>query len=59
MVNTSFNERGEPMVCTAEDAFRAFMRTDIDILIIGDTAITREQIQHLDPTDFATRFERD
>ncbi|MEO0468196.1 MAG: carbamoyltransferase N-terminal domain-containing protein [Bacteroidota bacterium] len=59
LVNTSFNERGEPMVCTAEDAFQAFMRTGIDILIVGDTAITREQVQHLDPDDFNQRFQKD
>ena len=36
LVNTSFNVRGEPMVCTPEDAFRCFMGTDLDALAIGD-----------------------
>ncbi len=36
MVNTSFNVRGEPIVCTPEDAYRCFMRTEMDYLVIGD-----------------------
>ena len=35
LVNTSFNVRGEPIVCTPEDAYRCFMRTDIDVLVLG------------------------
>ena len=36
LINTSFNVRGEPMVCTPTDAWLGFMRTDMDILVIGD-----------------------
>jgi carbamoyltransferase len=36
LINTSFNVRGEPIVCTPEDAFRCFMGTDIDVLIVGN-----------------------
>lgn len=36
IVNTSFNVRGEPIVCTPEDAYRCFMRTDMDTLVVGD-----------------------
>jgi len=36
IVNTSFNVRGEPIVCTPEDAYRCFMRTEMDILVIGN-----------------------
>src|SRR5207249_6416073 len=36
IVNTSFNVRGEPIVCTPEDAFRCFMGTEIDVLAIGN-----------------------
>jgi len=36
IVNTSFNVRGEPIVCTPADAFRCFMGTDIDVLVVGD-----------------------
>ena len=35
MINTSFNIRGEPIVCTAMDAYRCFMGTEIDALVIG------------------------
>jgi carbamoyltransferase len=35
IVNTSFNVRGEPIVCTPEDAYRCFMRTDMDNLVLG------------------------
>jgi len=35
VVNTSFNVRGEPIVCTPEDAYRCFMRTQIDVLVLG------------------------
>jgi carbamoyltransferase len=34
IVNTSFNVRGEPIVCTLEDAYRCFMRTDMDVLLL-------------------------
>lgn len=36
IVNTSFNVRGEPIVCTPEDAYRCFMRTEMDLLVIGN-----------------------
>jgi carbamoyltransferase len=42
IVNTSFNVRGEPIVCTPEDAFRCFMRTDIEVLAIGDCLLKKE-----------------
>ena len=35
VVNTSFNVRGEPIVCTPEDAYRCFMRTEMDYLVLG------------------------
>jgi carbamoyltransferase len=35
LINTSFNVRGEPIVCTPEDAYRCFMRTNIDFLVLG------------------------
>ena len=36
IVNTSFNVRGEPIVCTPDDAFRCFMRTEMDYLVMGN-----------------------
>ena len=41
LVNTSFNVRGEPIVCTPEEAYRCFMRTSIDHLAIGDFLLDR------------------
>jgi carbamoyltransferase len=61
IVNTSFNVRGEPMVCTPEDAFRCFMGTDIETLAIGDCFLRKED-QDQDPSltrDYKTAFELD
>ena len=41
LVNTSFNVRGEPIVCTPEDAFRCFMSTGIDLLVIGNCVLEK------------------
>jgi len=42
VVNTSFNVRGEPIVCTPEDAYRCFMRSDIDVLIVDQWIFMKE-----------------
>lgn len=42
IVNTSFNVRGEPPVCTPEDAYRCFMRTHIDVLVLGNFVLNKE-----------------
>ncbi len=41
LVNTSFNVRGEPIVCTPEDAYRCFMRTEMDYLAIGNCLLAK------------------
>ena len=43
LVNTSFNVRGEPIVCTPEDAYRCFMRTEMDFLVIEDILLSKPQ----------------
>jgi len=43
LVNTSFNVRGEPIVCTPEDAFRCFMATNIDVLAVGHELLLKEE----------------
>ena len=43
LVNTSFNVRGEPIVCTPEDAFRCFMGTRIDALAIGNCFLRKDE----------------
>jgi carbamoyltransferase len=45
IINTSFNVRGEPIVCTAQDAFRCFMATEIDALVVGNRLLLREEQQ--------------
>ena len=45
LVNTSFNVRGEPIVCTPEDAFRCFMGTEIEVLAIGNCFLKKEDQQ--------------
>lgn len=42
VVNTSFNVRGEPIVCTPEDAFRCFMGTELDVLVVGNFILKKE-----------------
>ncbi len=42
LVNTSFNVRGEPIVCTPEDAYACFMRTEMDYLVIGNRLFAKE-----------------
>jgi len=42
LVNTSFNVRGEPIVCTPEDAYRCFMGTDIETLAVGNCILRKE-----------------
>ncbi len=42
VVNTSFNVRGEPIVCTPEDAFRCFMGTELDVLVVGNCVLRKE-----------------
>ena len=42
-MNTSFNVRGEPIVCTIEDAYRCFMGTDLDILVCGNFILYKDE----------------
>ncbi len=60
IVNTSFNVRGEPIVCTPADAFRCFMGTDIECLALGNCFLRKEeQNRELDIEDYEERFEPD
>jgi carbamoyltransferase len=43
VINTSFNVRGEPIVCTPEDAYRCFMRTEMDYLVLGSFLLDKRQ----------------
>ncbi len=60
VVNTSFNVRGEPIVCTPEDAYRCFMRTHIDYLVLGPFVLDkREQPEWKESGDWRSEFQLD
>lgn len=60
VINTSFNVRGEPIVCSPEDAYRCFMRTDMDYLVMGPFLLDKEKQKPLaDDIDWRKRFELD
>jgi carbamoyltransferase len=60
LVNTSFNVRGEPIVCTPADAYACFMRTNMDALIVGDIVMLKEeQPKWQEREDWLTKFELD
>ena len=59
LVNTSFNVRGEPIVCTPEDAFRCFMGTQIETLVIGNCVLQKEQQNTALKLDYKEAFELD
>lgn len=60
VVNTSFNVRGEPIVCTPEDAYRCFMRTEMDYLVVGDFLMAKTDQPHMDADEsWKTEFELD
>jgi carbamoyltransferase len=60
LVNTSFNVRGEPIVCTPEDAYRCFMRTHIDCLVLGPFVLNKEdQPEWQESGDWRNEFQLD
>jgi carbamoyltransferase len=59
IVNTSFNVRGEPIVCTPEDAFRCFMGTDIDVMAAGNCLLTKADQDPALSRDYKNAFELD
>lgn len=60
VINTSFNVRGEPIVCTPEDAYRCFMRTEMDILVLGNVVLFKdEQPKFADNMDWRMEYALD
>ena len=59
LVNTSFNIRGEPIVCSIKDAFRCFMGTNLDILAIEDFVLFKSEQNKLLITDYKNQFSLD
>ncbi len=59
LVNTSFNVRGEPIVCTPEDAFRCFMGCEIELLAVGNCLLRKEDQDPALKLDYKNAFELD
>ncbi len=59
VVNTSFNVRGEPIVCTPEDAFRCFMGSEIEVLVVGNCFLRKEDQDPALKLDYKNAFELD
>jgi carbamoyltransferase len=59
LVNTSFNVRGEPIVCVPEDAFRCFMGTELDVLAVGNCYLRKENQDPALKQNYETAFELD
>ena len=59
VVNTSFNVRGEPIVCSPEDAFKCFMGTELDILAVGNYLLFKEEQKESLKENYEERYELD
>ncbi|MBR1123865.1 carbamoyltransferase [Bradyrhizobium lablabi] len=59
LVNTSFNVRGEPIVCTPEDAFRCFMGNELDLLVVGNCVMRKSEQDPSLKLDYSSAFEAD
>jgi len=52
LINTSFNKRGEPIVCCPEDALRCFMNTEMDVLVMNDFVLRKSEQINIKPIDY-------
>ncbi len=59
VVNTSFNVRGEPIVCSVEDAYKCFMGTNLDILVCGDFILYKDKQSKESLKDYKNKFKLD
>jgi carbamoyltransferase len=59
LINTSFNVRGEPIVCTPEDAFRCFMGNELDLLVVGNCLLEKSAQDPSLKQDYSSAFELD
>jgi len=59
LVNTSFNVRGEPIVCTPEDAFRCFMGNELEVLVVGNCVLQKAEQDPALKQDYSEAFELD
>ena len=59
LVNTSFNIRGEPIVCSVEDAFKCFMGTELDVLVCENFILQKEDQDKNVLSDYKSQIELD
>ena len=59
VVNTSFNVRGEPIICTPIDAFKCFMGTELDMLAVGNFLLTKDEQDGALKENYAALYELD
>jgi carbamoyltransferase len=59
IINTSFNVRGEPIICTPEDAFRCFMGTELDVLVVGNVFLSKTAQSESLVADYRLEYELD
>ena len=59
VVNTSFNIRGEPIVCTVEDAYNCFMGTNLDLLVINNFVLKKENQKNISKNNYQDKYELD
>jgi carbamoyltransferase len=62
IINTSFNVRGEPIVCTPEQAYRCFMATKMDVLVLERAVLLKAEqpaSREFDATEYAAAFQAD
>ena len=60
LINTSFNVRGEPIVCNPEDAYKCFMRTNMDLLVLGNHILRKQdQPEFSEDVDWRELYELD
>ena len=62
LINTSFNVRGEPVVCSVEDAYRCFLATDMDVLVVEQCLLIKQEqpeLQHHGRDEYLAQFALD
>jgi carbamoyltransferase len=59
VINTSFNVRGEPIVCSPTDAFKCFMGTELDLLSIGNFLLIKKDQNRINKINYEKKYELD
>ena len=59
LINTSFNVRGEPIICSPTDAFKCFMGTELDMLAVGTYLLTKDEQDESLKENYEERYELD